>query len=172
MMVSLSLTAGGQISIPTSEEITDQFGALHDHIGRVNTKARPLFRNLISSVAVSASGTTVLSIPQRPATGRMWNILNVGLLGTDGHTPISSTEVEFYCGNSAEPDMSSMVWSATVLPTFQWFPKHAIWLSGLGEIYSIVYGSPTIPAFTLVARVMEFPDSSVEATSIPSGGVC
>lgn len=105
--------------------------------------------------------------PTGPAAGKVWSVRTVGLYGSDAHTAVTSTAVEFYAGDVPDAGGSTFLPGAqlidnfgagagTLTATIPWFftlPEEVIWCQHGETIYALVYGVPTGNQLVIVANV-------------------
>lgn len=134
-------------------------------------------RRLIKPVGGSILVPATPVIPQivrlqgAPARGRIWNILKIGVFGSDPHTSISNVSVDVYAGTQVDPSspvFTEVILSNLAVPSVTQFSKEVEWCESGEELFALFYGSGVVAGvqFTVVARVAEFPTEAIEAMRI------
>lgn len=90
-MGTVQFTAGAEIDLASSEELSGHVADLKSVIGQGRQRLRPIYRNLVGAANVAANGTLDLPIGLKPSQGRMWNMTTAVLLGSDDHTGSGDT---------------------------------------------------------------------------------
>lgn len=137
--------------------------------------------NSVFGVVVTTAASPVLVAPSGvtgPAAGRIWNLRTLGIYGADGHSVVAGvTGVDLFAGDIPDQPgtaIAPMLTSFTdlisagivALPTFQTFPRHAIWVKH-GEIpYALVYGVGAGVTLVLVANFEDWAVCDAEALRV------
>lgn len=121
---------------------------------------KPIIRTVSGSTVLTGS-TGLVEIQERPAVGRIWNILKVGVLNVDGHTALSGVIVDVYSSALANPSTATIdnviVSGGTGnVPSITWYSRGVEWCLPGEEIFGQVYGGTTGQQIVLVCRVAEY----------------
>lgn len=163
---------GGVIDLPTSSDMTDHFASVHKKLDEAKERLRPIYRNLIGAGTMPASGAASIKLPVFPAEGRMWNVLQVAVYGTDGHTTLASAVAEVYAGDEDLPSQGDQIAIFSSVPGIATFSKGTIWQASSTDLFARVYGAAAGSPLIFVARVMDYPDAAVESGGVPPlGGI-
>lgn len=122
-----------------------------------------------STNLVAATG--VVEINERPAAGKIWNILKVIVISTDGHTALAGVIVDVYASALADvsaPAIDNLIVSGGTgnVPSITFYSKQVEWCNHGEEIFGQIYGGTVGQQIVLLARVAEYDYSAVQRMSI------
>lgn len=146
--------------------------ATHKHL--IKGRVKPVRKPIGGSVYLGAEPTApILCILQgKPATGRCWNILRVGIFGADTHTAVTDVTVDVFAGDlldNATLNFLDCIISAATVPSVTSFSKEVEWCYSGQSMYALLYGSglSADQPYEVVARVAEYNTCDVEASYVP-----
>lgn len=179
--MDVELALGAHLDIPSTSELTDGLSGVESrlagHIKSGNSRMRPIYRNIpvqgVTGANVIGGGSVIGPLPIKCAQGRMWNIVQILLMGGDDHTPVLGAGVSgaVYCGDASVPDLTSIIDFVTAgAPAMQTYSTGAIWCGPETEIFAILYGASAQLPVTLVVRALDYPDSAVQSSGVPPTG--
>jgi len=96
-------------------ETNDKVGEVHKKV-MGTSDPKPIRKNLGVSNTPSALTSQVLIVPAAPASGKVWFIHKVVILGADGHTAAAGI-ADIYAGPADQFDAPSQIYSGLTLPT-------------------------------------------------------
>jgi hypothetical protein len=128
---------------------------------------RPIRKNVGVANTPSALTTQTLIIPQSPASGRMWFIHRVAILGADGHTSVAGAVADIYTGpNEALADATSEIYAGLTLPTIIVEGRHHNPVLHGELVYAIVYGLPAQQQVQFAVGIDEYPVDAMIAMTM------
>jgi len=133
-------------------------GARMDRVEKRLISPRPINRVVGGSVTMRAA-TDVVTVSERPARGRVWNIVKVVLTGIDGHTPTGVT-ADVYASTLIDPntpDLSSLIQTNMAVPSVQYWPKDLEWCNGAESVFALLYNGTAGQLVNIAVRVRDFP---------------
>jgi hypothetical protein len=136
---------------------------------------KPIYKPVGGTLVVPAGGSApqLIRLNQRPSIGRTWNILKVGLYGSDAHTAVANVTVDVFSGyinvQQFNPSLQDCILSAQTVPSVYQFSTDVEFAASGEEVYGIAYGTGVTPGLTLqmVVRVAEYNVATVEASTVP-----
>jgi hypothetical protein len=141
-------------------------GKLDDiHKAVSKREAKPLRKNVGVGNTPSALTTQTLVIPTFPASGRMWFVHRVVVLGADGHTSVPNAVADIYTGPSIAADATSQIYSGLTLPTIIIEGRHHNPVLHGEQVYAIVYGLPSLQVVQFAIGYDDYPADAMIATS-------
>lgn len=153
-------------------DLGNKVNETHKHI--LKGHAKPTRKPIGGSVIVPSTFTApVLCILQaKPATGRCWNILRVGVFGADTHTAVTDVTVDVFAGDlldTSSLNFPDCILSGAAVPSVTSFSKEVEWCYSGQMLYALIYGTGLEAAqpYEVVARVAEYNTCDVEASYIP-----
>jgi hypothetical protein len=123
----------------------------------------------IGGSTVLTGATGIVEVPQRPAAGRIWNLLKVILTSTDGHTSLAGVIVDIYSSSLVDPNapvLDSLVQGNLGVPSVTYYSRKVEWCQPQEEVYGLIYGGTAGQQVNLALRVAEYPVGAIESMVI------
>lgn len=155
------LVIGGEMDVVSPDELHDALGDLRHSLARPN-RVRPIRLRRTDSVTYASYDT--MADLGGPASGRLWSVTNVAIMGSDDHTTVASTTAAVHIGDPTIPILGAVVATGQSVPYTWNFSRHTIWVHPGERLYVPVYGAANGTTLVAVATVMEYPDANVEAS--------
>lgn len=146
-----------------AEHIERQQGKLVDAIQPV-----PLWKSLGVANVPTAATTTQLMVLGGPASGRMWFIHRVGILGGDNHTAVAGAVVEIYAGPGQEADATALLYTGLSVPSLIVEGRNHNPVQYGERLYALIYNPPANQQFQFVAGIEDYPALSTTSMKIVS----
>lgn len=122
-------------------------------------EAQPLLRDFATAFPITANPTCIVLNNMYPAMGRVWEITQVGVFGTDGHTAVTSAIADIYAGpaagQDAPGDFASFINSGPVPCNFL-IGDHKCYANAQDRIYAWIYGISSGVYLTLAGTVRDW----------------
>jgi len=118
----------------------------------------PINRVVGGSKTMTAA-TDFVIVSDRPARGRVWNIVKVVLTGIDGHTP-TGVVADIYAStllDPSTPDLSSLIQTNMAVPSVQYWPKDLEWCNASEGIFALLFNGTAGQVVNIAVRVRDFP---------------
>lgn len=176
------LALGAHLDIPSTSEFNTGLSGMEDrmtkHIHAGNSRQRPIYRNIpmqgtTGTFLTSTGGSVIGPLPLKCPQGRLWNLVQLILMGADDHTPIVGAGVggAIYAGDATVPDLGSVIdLIGSTTPWMQTYSTGAIWVGPQADVYAILYGASANSPVTLIGRFLDYPDSAVQSSGVPPMG--
>lgn len=139
--------------------LTDTVDKGNKTLDKMASPVRPIRKNVGVANAPSTAATQTLVIPQAPASGRMWFIHRVVLLGTDGHTAVAGAVGDIYAGPAGNivADPTSQLYSGLTLPTIIVEGRHHNPVLHGEQVYALLYSLPANQVVQFAVGIDEYP---------------
>lgn len=153
------IALGGSLDICTPGELADAVSGLRSHLDTKfagHARTPRIYRTPAAAANVPIGGGVITLVPGSPATGRIWNVTRVLLTGSDDHTPVAGTVAALYVGDSANPDLASVVWPGVIaVPGALTFSKEVLWVKPSEELFVVISGNAVAANIMVNASVTE-----------------
>lgn len=168
-MADFRISLGGTISAATTDEVDGLLGK-HFDANKPPRSVKPIMRPLTGSVAGGAftTGATVQIKLGRPASGRIWVVTRITVLGEDDVTTHTNMLASVFVGNEQTLDLGQCVRSGVSIPwttteNERAYPVHD--REDLVVKFTAV-GATTVPNFVVNGMAWDYPDWAIDAQAI------
>lgn len=175
-----TLMLGGELDIATADEVREVGDEVSSRVlDGLSKRPLPIRRRVPTNVVATAGQANVLLDFGTPAMGRMWNVMEIVVLGVDDHTAVAGTIggaaiAVPYIGSlplgtpltvaGTAPPLGDAVRNSITIPGVFLFTKEAQWVHQGENLFVYVQGMNAFPQpLTGVATVNEWIDKYVEA---------
>lgn len=134
--------------------------SINDNVGKLaKGHARPIRSAVGASNIPSAATTQTIALPLKPASGRMWYIHRVVVLGADGHTAVPGAVCDVYAGPSGEllPDATSQLYSGLLVPSIVEEGRYHNPVVFGETVYAIFYSLPANQVLQFAVGYYDYP---------------
>lgn len=148
---------------------------MHGTLSKIKSslEQKPIIRTVQGTLTIPTGATTGTVVTnERPSPGRLWNILKVVILGTDGHTALAGVIVDVYA--SAMADQSVAVIDNLILsggtgnvPSVTTYSRNVEWCMPGEQVFGQIYGATAGQQISLMCRVAEYNYSAILGVTIP-----
>jgi len=122
-------------------------------------QVQPLLRDFATAAPIIANPQCIILNNMFPATGRVWEVVQVGVFGPDGHTAVTSAIADIYAGpaagTDAPGDFSAFIESGSVPCNFL-IGDHKCYANANDRIYAWIYGYTAGAYLTLAGTVRDW----------------
>lgn len=164
--MEVTLDLGAKVDIATGQDVCD----LRDDIDALGKRkpARPFYNSGIASNVIPAGNAPLVLDLGSPATGRIWNILGVTVLGADDATVLANAKAALYLdADPIQPGLAACAVPSLAIPVFNTFSDKVLWCHSNGNVVVNVTGT-AVAGSAVIAKVY-YADWAEAAVSGNSG---
>lgn len=169
-MAEFRLALGGTVDVATTEEMNDAITGLQGHIDNKLAKLKSdrwTWRTIQGSGASAFSSGGSIQIPltpDRPATGKVWSLRRITVLGNDDHSTVTSLTAALYSGDMYNVNLAQCIIPGQTMPYFQTFGNNSVPILSTDSLFVNIEAtaSVTYQQFVISASVQEWDDPAIE----------
>lgn len=145
--------------------------SMHHSIKKL-ARGKPIHKTVWGNVLTSSAPVAPVSIlvtSDRPATGRVWNILQCNVYGADPHTTVTGSIVDVYCSSvpdSQTPPLVDVLQGNFTVPSTVNYSRQVQWCASGESIYGLIFTPVASQEYNLILDVAEYVIADVEAMGI------
>lgn len=174
-MAKFRIALGGEIDAVTGDEFSSGLDALRRELAP-SPKAKPIFRPLSNAftVPVMADGDQFAVNLGTPASGRVWKITRLTVIGNDDHSTVANLSASLYIGQGGGPVIGDEVMQGQCVLHGQAIPftstqnEHA-WIAHDRDQVTVLlraFGAVTSTNIFMSGQAWEYRDRDTEQQAI------
>lgn len=160
--MEIDLEIGAKVDIATGKDVD----MIRDDIRGIHGR-KPFYNSSPAAGNIPAGNTPLTLDLGSPATGRIWNILGVTLLGVDDATTLANAKAALYLDVDPQSlTLAACAVPALVAPSFQTFSDKVLWCHSNGNVVVNVTGTAVVGT-QVIAKVYyaDWPEDAISGNS-------